>query len=150
MLNKRQAGVTLVELIVAMVIIAVGIGGMTQAFVSTSENSADPLVYKQMVVVAEGMMEEILLKPFDDPDPAVTETAREQFTHVSAFHNYGKDVEGIKDVNGAAIPGLEKYSVLVAISGVTLTGSVPALRITVTVTRAGYAYVLTGWRTDYS
>lgn len=157
MWNKRQAGVTLVELIVAMVIITVGIGGMTVAFTRTSVNSAHPLVQKQMAVIAEGILEEVLLKPFDSTDPGLP-LVRSEFNDVQDFQGYGLNaaqtgpVLGITDVNGVPIPGLETYGVVVRIEqpATMLSDGVQALKITVTVTRDGFSYVLTGWRTDYS
>lgn len=157
MWNKRQAGVTLVELIVAMVIITVGIAGMTVAFTRTANNSADPLVQKQMAVIAEGIMEEILLKPFDSTNPGLP-LLRSQFNDVQDFQGYGLNaagtapVLGITDVNGTAIPGLETYAVEVRIvqPATLLSDGVVALQIRVTVTRGAFSYELTGWRTDYS
>ena len=55
--HARQGGVTLIELIIAMVIIGVAVAGMMAAFNTTSRNRADPVLQKQMAAVAEGLME---------------------------------------------------------------------------------------------
>ncbi len=167
MWTRRQAGVTLVELILAMVIIAVAVGGMLAAFNTTSKRSADPIVFKQMAVVAEGMMEEVLLKPFDIA-PNLAATGRDAFTDVRDFDCYNLAVAastgcadetpiavGIVDVSNNPIPALAQYVVGIRVTPVTLTG-VPttgapqALRITVTVIQGANRFVLTGWRLDYA
>lgn len=162
----RQGGVTLVELILAMVIVGVAVGGMLAAFNTTSKRSADPIVQKQLAVVAEGMMEEILLKPFD-VEPNLAVPGRDGFTDVRDFDCYNLIVsastgcadekpirEGIFDVSDNAIAALRRYTVGVRVLPVALTG-VPvaqALRITVTVTNidSGENFVLTGWRLDFA
>lgn len=153
MWTKRQRGVTLVELIIAMVIVGIAVAGMTAAFTRTSRSSADPMVYKQMAVAAESLMEEILLKPY--AIDATSTTVRDTFNDVRDFHNYGlaangTPIVGITDVNGDPIAGLQAYSVQVAVTAVTLTNTTPALQVSVTVTRGDYSYTLTGWRTDYA
>ena len=61
---RRQAGTTLVELIIAMVIIGVAVAGVMQVFNVTAIASADPIVQKQLRAVAESMMDEVQRQPF--------------------------------------------------------------------------------------
>lgn len=155
---RRQAGVTLVELIIAMVIIGVAVAGLVAAFNTTSKNSADPLVNKQMAAIAESLMDEITLKPFAVAVDATTGNGRDNFTDVRDFNGYGRDaggnlIVGIRDVSGNPIATLSQFSVEVSVQSVTLTGmpAGAALQITVTVTNtSGARYVLTGWRTNYA
>ncbi len=144
MSNKRQRGVTLVELIVAMVIVGVAVGGMIAAFNSSTASSVDPMLSKQMAAVAESMMEEILLKPYSGTDAA----NRADFTNVSNYKGYHST--GVFDATGNAVSGLEKYDVAVAIDAVQLTGMAnqDALRIEVTVKHGGDNFILRGWRTQ--
>jgi MSHA pilin protein MshD len=58
----RSAGVTLVELIVALVIMGVALAGMVAVYASTTRASVDPVIVQQMQAIADNMMEEILLK----------------------------------------------------------------------------------------
>ena len=152
-LPGQQRGVSLVELIVAMVIIGIAVAGMTAAFTRTSRSSADPIVYKQMAVAAESLLEEILLKPY--AIDSSSSTTRDTFNDVRDFHNYGlapdgTPILGITDVNGDPVAGLESYGVGVSVSAVTLASGLPALQVSVTVTRSGYTFTLTGWRMDYT
>lgn len=151
MLNKvrRSAGVTLVELIVALVIMAVALGGMVAVYTATTRSSVDPVLVQQMQSIADNMMEEILMKPFaKGPGTGV----RINFDDVQDYNNY--KTTGITDVEGNAIPGLERYSVVVEVTQAALAGvaaSTDSLRVVVTVSMPGAgAVVLTGWRTNPS
>ena len=157
MLNKvrRSAGVTLVELIVALVIMGVALAGMVAVYTATTRSSVDPVIVQQMQAIADNMMEEILMKPFKSADPAPPAGgARINFDCVMDYNDYGKGTTGIQDVEGNAIPGLERYNVVVKVEQAALAGIATAtdsLRVTVTVSMPGYdAVVLTGWRTNPS
>jgi MSHA pilin protein MshD len=156
MLNKirRSAGVTLVELIVALVIMGVALAGMVAVYATTTRSSVDPMLVQQMQAIADNMMEEILMKPFAQGPGA---GARVNFDDVRDYNGY--NTTGIRDVEGNMIPGLERYAVTVeaisaALTGVATTGD--ALRVTVTVSVPGNdpsypkPIVLTGWRTNPS
>jgi MSHA pilin protein MshD len=144
--NQGERGVTLVELIVAMVIISVAVAGMIAAFTRSDRASVDPLIHKQLASVAESMMEEILLKPYD-PNPTAA-AARADFNDIMDFD--GLAMTGVTDVNGNPIAGLENYAVAVRIVPVTLADTTTAVAITVTVRRGADVFTLTGWRTDFA
>lgn len=73
----RAAGVTLVELIVFIVIVGVAMAGLFAAFNTITAASADPQVRKQVLAIAESLMEEVSLMPFThcDPDDPLAPTA---------------------------------------------------------------------------
>lgn len=146
----RAAGVTLVELIVSIVILAIALAGLVTIFRSTSRGSADPLILQQKVAIAESLMGEILLKPYAVDSTPITANVRDTYNDVQDFNNYGSSLNGIYDVDNNAIAALSKYNVLVTVASATLSGSTPALKVTVAVTNTTDnqgAYVLTGWRT---
>jgi len=158
----RSAGVTLIELIVALVIVGVALAGMVAVYASTTRASVDPVIVQQMQAIADNMMEEILLKPYA-PGPAPgagAGGARMNFDDVRDYNGYGQAIQGIRDVEGNAIPGLQRYTVLVTVTPTALTNipDTDALQIVVTVSVNGSAanaslpapIVLTGWRTDPS
>lgn len=146
MRNKHQRGMTLVELIIAIVIIGVALAGLAAALSRANTASADPLVEQQMLAIAETLIEEIHLKPFAVQPNAGS--GRAGFNDVRDYAGYSSN--GIVDVTGAAIPGLESYRVSVAVDNTTLR-DVPdpadVLRIRVTVERDNTSLSLTGWRT---
>ena len=55
----RQRGMTLIELVMFIVIVAVGVAGILSVLNITVTRSADPLVQKQAQALAEGLLEEI-------------------------------------------------------------------------------------------
>lgn len=73
--GAQQRGMTLIELIVFIVVVSVGLAGVLSVFSVTVRNSADPLVVKQALAVADSLLEEILLKDFCDPDSTLEVSA---------------------------------------------------------------------------
>lgn len=155
MSSRRMAGVTLVELIIAIVIIAVALAGLVAAFTRANRASADPVVTQQMLAIAEGMMEEVLLKPFAITADESASPARAEFNDVRDYDRIddaspGYASTGIRNIDGDPIAGLELYSVSVRVNGAALNGipAADALRVTVTVGHGGRQLSLTGWRTS--
>ena len=75
--TTTQRGVTLVELVVFIVIIGVALAGVLKVLEITGRSSADPLVRKQALSIAESLLLEIQQQPFTfcDPDDANASTA---------------------------------------------------------------------------
>ena len=152
-LNKilNDRGVTLVELIIAMVVISIALTGVLLVINYTTLHSADPVLRHQAIAIAEAYMEEICLKDFSDPDGGGVEANRALFDDVADYN--GLNDNGAVDQNGNAIAGLGNYTVGVAVinqqfgpAGAQVNG----LRIDVTVTDpAGESLTLTGFRADY-
>lgn len=155
MSSSRESGMTLIELVVAIVIIGIGLAGVLLTFSTTVRSSADPLVRKQMSAIADEMMEEILLKPFvvAAPNPPFAGCARLAFNDVRDYDGYS--AVNVCDIDGTT--ALSGYGVSVSVSPpaaspVSLAG-VPVgdqLTIQVTVTREQQRYSLSGWRTCYA
>ncbi|HZV53706.1 MAG TPA: prepilin-type N-terminal cleavage/methylation domain-containing protein [Rhodocyclaceae bacterium] len=148
--QRRSRGMTLMELILAIVIIGVGLAGVLVAFNQAVRGSADPMVRKQMLAIAEEMMEEISLKPFapQAPGPAAG-CARAAFNDLGDYNGYST-AAGICDIDGAAIPTLTTYNVAVAVTAAPLPNGVAAMHIVVTVTHGTDTLTLTGYRTDWA
>jgi MSHA pilin protein MshD len=148
MSNKhRMAGVTLVELVVAMVIVGVALAGLVSVYNRASIASTDPLITQQMLAIGETMMEEVMLKPYDSTTG--TKSTRAQYDALDDYASYTK--QAVTDVDGNAIAGLERYRVAVTVgpAGQTLPGvaTTDVKRIVVTVWNGDQNLVLTGWRT---
>ena len=77
MCPDRSRGVTLIELVVFIVIVGVALAGLFAAFNTITAASADPQVRKQVLAIAESLMDEVQLKPFTicDPDDPAAATA---------------------------------------------------------------------------
>jgi len=155
---RRAAGFTLVEMVIAIVIVSVGLAGVLVAFNTAVKSSADPLVRKQMLAVAEEMIEEVLLKPYAASGTAPTNSlrscgggsppSRAGFDDVSDYHGY--QTSGVCNIDGEAVAGLTEYNVRVTVVGEGWQGIANTLHVTVIVTHGGETLALDGWRTGYA
>jgi MSHA pilin protein MshD len=69
MCTNNQRGISLVELIMFIVIVSVALAGILLVMNVTAKSSADPLVHKQALAIAESLLEEVELQPFTYCDP---------------------------------------------------------------------------------
>lgn len=159
----RQQGLSLIELIVFIVIVSVALVGVLSVLNLTTAKSADPMIRKQVLAVAEAMLEEVLSKDFANPtggfSPATagnpTQAERPSFDDVGDYDMTGlwkwTGVKSISDVT-TNITGLENYTVTVTVAGTTdLTGitAANAKKITVQVSGGSETISLAGYRTNY-
>ena len=136
-ITKPQAGATLVELIVSIVIISTTIAGVLGIVNLTVLHSADPIVQQQAIAIAESYIEEIIALPVDDPTGPDGETDRALFDNVKDYD--GLNDNGVIDQDGNAIAELDNYTVSIAITPQTINGLANMQEIIVTVQRPGTA-----------
>lgn len=88
----RQRGLTMIELIVFIIVIGVAVAGVLGTLSSVSKRSADPLVRKQAMLLAESLLEEVALSHFTycHPDAANAETATGSATCASLPEAFGR------------------------------------------------------------
>jgi MSHA pilin protein MshD len=142
-------GFTLIEAVIAVVVLAIGLTGLLAAFRTVGRHSADPVVARQMAALAQEMMEEISLKPYAAAaNSAPSGCARDTYNDVADYHGYSSST--ICTIDGVAIPQLSGYAISVSVVSGTLGSVSAAKRITVTVTRGSDTLTLVGWRTDYA
>lgn len=67
--STMQRGISLIELIMFIVIVSVALAGILLVMNVTTKSSADPLVHKQALAIAESLLEEAELMPFTICDP---------------------------------------------------------------------------------
>lgn len=161
----RQRGLTLIELIVAIVIIGVCVAGVMAVFNEAVRGSANPMMVKQSYAIAEALMEEVQLAPFTQCDPSdplaetgvctpgfVPPAGARPFDHVLKYN--GMALNPVSGIDGAPIPNLAAYSATVTVAAGTLNTILPAtgdaVLITVTVAAPNGVYTLQGWRTRYA
>jgi MSHA pilin protein MshD len=170
--ERAQRGLTLIELIVFIVIVSVALAGVLSVLSLTTRHSADPMIRKQMLAIAEGMMDEVGAQAFTwcDPDDAAAATAISAAacaTPEAAGPEAGETrggavtpLDNVNDYNGLAgittgITGTAMppgYSASIAVAQNALAG-VPAaasLLITVTVSFGGENLTVEGYRTRYA
>lgn len=78
--SMLQRGISLIELIMYIVIVSVALTGILLVMSIVTRSSADPLVHKQALAIAESLLEEVELMPFtfcdpDDPNAGTALTA---------------------------------------------------------------------------
>lgn len=69
---RAERGATLVELIVFIVVVGTAVVGVLTVLDLSTRSSADPMIRKQALAIAEALLEEAQLQPFTycDPDDA--------------------------------------------------------------------------------
>lgn len=148
---RQQRGVTIIELLVSIVIVAIAASTVLGVLSMTTAASADPMIRHQATAIAEAYLEEILLKPLTDPDGVDGEVARADFDDLDDYD--GLADAGARDQFGAPIAGLGDYNVAVGVtpsSGLPAIPAADALRVDVIVTHTNDVnYALSGYRTRY-
>jgi MSHA pilin protein MshD len=176
----RERGLTLIEVVVFIAVLAIGISAILVLYNRVTEASVDPVVRKQAVAVAASLLEEIQLHGYTycDPDDANVYTAAgtgacaqienpgpegetragaPRFDNVNDYQGFSMAGAGMQSADGTPLPGLSAYAASVAIAQISpgeLGPAIPdteALRITVTVSGpAGVNVSLQGYRVRYA
>jgi MSHA pilin protein MshD len=111
------------------------------------KRSADPMLRMQAVAIAQGYLEEAMLKAFTDPDEAETgceEASRALYDDVP---DYACVNESPRDQFGNTLPGLGAYTVTMTVNASALLGM---HEIIVSVAHGGQTLItLTGYRANY-
>ena len=155
-LNRRSVGgFTLIELIVFIVIVSVSVAGVLLAINTATRSGTDPMIRKNAIAIAEGMLEEVSLMPFtfcDADDPQVTtatssavgaagctsaatvnaigpEAGETRYASATPFDHVddynGFSMNPIVDITNTAIGTLTSYSATVSVAATAL-GSIAA------------------------
>ena len=118
------------------------------------KSSADPMIRKQTIAIAESMLEEIMQKDYAKPTGstalAYPAGPRNLFDCVDDYNNYITTTGIVKpDAAATAVGGLSNYNISpkVTVGAPTAWNSVPAKLITVTVTGPQGALNLSAYRT---
>lgn len=150
-LPARCRGVTLVELVVTIVVIAAAVFGVIALTSAIAARSADTMLQAQAVVIGESYLNEILQKPFGSDCGACTRTLMDRVGDYNGLVN-----AGVHDATDTPVANLANYTVQVTIANSALGVAptrVPAAQselVTVTVTPPnGRSIALSGYRTLY-
>jgi MSHA pilin protein MshD len=179
MTGARQSGFTLIELVIVIIVIGVGVAGLTLAMHTATVESVDPLFQQQSNAIAQSYMEEVMLKSFCDPDDFASaatcptscvssacgagcgtnqEASRDLYDNVCDYD--GLVNNGAVDHTGSAITGLGDYTINVTVddgssgnftfNGLSATsGEVVRIDVEVTHGASGAGAELTAYRVNY-
>lgn len=143
----RSRGFTLIELIIFIVVVAAGLAGILSVMNRTVVSSADPMLRKQTIAIAESLLEEILLKEYANPPGGDTGTVRALYDDVDQYAGYTS--VGIQDPLGVAVSGLGSYNVNPVVVDVVQLGGQTVKRVNVSITGPQGGISLVGYRGNY-
>jgi len=150
-MRQRHRGVTLIELVVAITIVAVAATTILGAIAAIASRSADAMMQQQAIVIAQAYLDEIQQRWVIDPNGTPPNTGRGSWDLVDQYNGL-VDV-GAHDQFGNPIAALGAYTVSVATAPSSALPGVPvaaARRIDVTVSYSPNGSVtLSGYRTNY-
>lgn len=152
-----QRGLSLIELLVFIVVVGIAVSGVLSVYSLNARSSADPMVQKQALAIAESLLEEVLAKPYTycDPDDAQADTAtssaigptgcattpegmgaegvEDRYSNLTPYDNVNDYnsfpvMTGIRDLNGDDVAGLAGYTASVQVRPVAnFNGIVPVV-----------------------
>jgi MSHA pilin protein MshD len=150
-MRRRQHGFSLIELVVAITVVAIGATSILGTMGAVASHSADAMIQQQAVSIAQAYLDEILQRWVVDPYGSPPNTGRASWDLVDEYN--GLNDLGAHDQFGNPITALAAYNVSVAVVPSTALNGIAAAaarRVDVTVTYApNVSVTLSGYRTDY-
>lgn len=141
--SVMQRGFTLIEVIIFIVVVGAGLAGILAVSTQSVGASADPMVRKQAMALADSILEEILQKAYADPDGVSGETTRETMDDVDDYN--GKTKTLFTDWPAS----LGTYTVAIVVEAPASISGIDHKRVTVTVTGGVHSVAMTGYRSNY-
>jgi len=144
--KHHRRGFTLLEALLAAVILATSITAVTMPMTIVTVNDADESRQALATSLVHELMEEILARPFYDPQgtsgpgPEVGETHRGLFDNVDDYHGYTEAPGEITTMDGVVVDGVpatglsrQVLATYVYVSGQDTGDSPTFIRVSVTV-----------------
>ncbi|MBK7767176.1 MAG: prepilin-type N-terminal cleavage/methylation domain-containing protein [Sulfuritalea sp.] len=163
--SRYRRGFTLIELIVFILIVSVSVVGILLVMDTTVKSSADPVVRKQSLAMAEAILDEVLSREFANPVGGYAEAApatcanRALYDDVDDYRCFdgttdNKKIHGDSTLGSSPIAALAAYRATVVVDATAgaVLGAIPVgqiKKITVTVTGGSETIQLSGYRANY-
>lgn len=138
--RDSQSGFSLLELIVAIVVLGLVFAGFVTVYGTVLRQSADAQIQTQAITVASAYLDEVLAQPYRDPDTGlicgVPESGRPTFDNVCDYDqlalngctstNSACPTLGICacDRSGLPVEGLRAFEITLNVNPASLSGSV--------------------------
>lgn len=147
--SQRNQGFTLAEVLIASAILSFVTIGIVQAVSAGQARTLDALKRARAQALAEVLLEEILAKPYADPEgatgfgPDSGEASRSDFDNIDDYHGYLESVDTLADHAGAlygvAYQSLERSASVTAVTNsvADLGGDHAGVQVTVSVNEPG-------------
>lgn len=155
---ERARGFTLLELVITLVIIGVAFGAIAGLVATLGRGSASPVLQTQALYLAQGYLEEAMLRAYADPD-GVAEgclVSRDLWDDIGDYHACLNPTTPLaaaapSDSSGAALPGLSRYRVSMTVAAPTSVGGATTRRVEVRVTHedGGFDLRIAALRAQY-
>ena len=142
-------GFTLAEVLIASVILSIATLAVVQAVSAGQSQTLDALKRTRADALADVLLEEVLSKPYADPQgatgfgPDAGESARTDYDNVDDYHGYSESAGALADHAGSAYPsGYQQFDRAVSVIALTnsvadLGGDHTGVQVTVTVSEPG-------------
>lgn len=138
-----QRGFTLIEMIIFIVVVGAGLAGILTVVNMVVKSSADPMIRKQALALADGIVEEILLKAYVHDTGAPIGTDRASYDSVD-------DYNGLTQTSFTDWPPeLSAYVVTIAVTAPLILSGVSLKKVTVSVSRSGETVSMSAYRADH-
>ena len=140
---RGKSGFTLVEALTAAVILALVVAAIAQSIGAGVAETNLSLRNARGTALAEALMEEILSKPYADPNgyttpgPDAGETTRQLYNNIDDYHGFSETANNLQDQSGTALPTEYQSftrSATCVYGSTTVTGLGTLTGITITVT----------------
>ena len=108
--KHRRRGLSLAESILAITILPLAVTAVAYAVVAGQQQALEVLRQQRAATLAEALMEEILSKPYDDPNgasspgPEPGEIDRSQYDNADDYHNFAEAKGNLRDAAGNQYP----------------------------------------------
>lgn len=144
--NRKQRGISLIEVLIASAILAFAVVAICQAVVAGQMQTYEALHQLRGMSLAEALVEEVQALPYDDPEsapdagPDAGETGRDLFDNADDFDGFSETAGNVVDADGASYgDAFDSFGRAATASYGTVTvndlsGPVTGLTVVVTVT----------------
>lgn len=151
----RQRGVTLIELIVFITVIALALGALLGVYRYSVVNSVDPLVRVRLLESAQSRLDVVMAQPYDaNTPPGGVPACESQAPPGQTTPPVCADAGGVSSFDGVSDTPYPGYSRTVAVqfagTELGLANNRWAKRVTVTATApSGESLTLSAYRTNF-